>query len=67
MDEGGRLGQGLKLATNSFTFTDTTGLAQVLHEWYGLKVVVQSAGVPNQYILYVSPKGERNLCQSYVN
>jgi ubiquinol-cytochrome c reductase cytochrome b subunit len=53
MDDGARVGQGLKLCTNSFTFEDTTRLAVVLNELYGLKAVVQSAGVPNQYIIYI--------------
>jgi len=41
MDDGGRLGSGLKLATNSFTFADTTRLVQVLHDLYGIKAAVQ--------------------------
>lgn len=53
MDDGGRLGYGLKLATNSFSFADTTRLVQVLNDLYGIKASVQSAGVPNQYIIYV--------------
>lgn len=53
MDDGGRLGYGLKLATNSFTFADTTRLVQVLNDLYGIKASVQSAGVPNQHIIYV--------------
>ena len=53
MDDGGRLGSGLKLATNSFSFEDCFLLASVLYEKYGIKASVQSAGVPNQHILYV--------------
>lgn len=53
MDDGGRVGYGLKLATNSFTFADTTRLVQILHNLYGIKATVQSAGVSNQYVIYV--------------
>jgi len=53
MDDGGRVGQGLKLATNCFTFKDCTRLALTLYELYGLKAVVQSAGHPNQYVIYI--------------
>lgn len=53
MDDGGRVGYGLKLATNSFTFEDTTRLSLVLSELYGIKSSVQKAGVPNQYHIYI--------------
>lgn len=52
-DDGARVGQGLKLCTNCFTFEDNTRLAMVLNKKYGLKAVVQSAGVPNQYHIYI--------------
>jgi LAGLIDADG DNA endonuclease family len=53
MDDGGRVGYGLKLATNSFTFADTTRLVQILHNLYEIKASVQSAGVSNKYVIYV--------------
>jgi hypothetical protein len=53
MDDGGRIGYGLKLATNSFTFEDTTRLSLVLYELYGIKSSVQKAGVHNQYHIYI--------------
>lgn len=53
MDDGSRVGSGLKLCTNSFSFEDITGLTLVLKELYGIISSVQSAGVPNQYILYI--------------
>ena len=52
-DDGARVGAGLKLCTNCFTFEDTTRLAMILHEKYGLKAVVQSAGALNQYHIYI--------------
>ena len=53
MDDGGRVGSGLKLATNSFTFADSLRLVRVLHDLYGLKASVQSAGVRDQYHIYI--------------
>lgn len=53
MDDGGRVGQGLKLATNSFTYEDCFRLSEVLFKLYDLKTSVASAGVTNQYVIYV--------------
>jgi hypothetical protein len=53
MDDGGRVGYGLKLATNSFSYGDCTRLSLIIYEQYGIKSSVQSAGVPNQYIIYI--------------
>jgi len=53
MDDGGRVGNGLKLATNSFTFEDTSRLALILTQLYDIKATVQKTGVPNQYHIYI--------------
>jgi len=53
MDDGVRAGSGLKLATNSFTFEDCLRLVNVLNSKYGLKASMQSAGTPNQYVIYI--------------
>lgn len=53
IDDGGRVGKGLKLSTNSFTFSDNLLLVQVLYELYNLKATVQSAGVPGQHHIYI--------------
>ncbi len=53
MDDGGRVGKGLKLATNSFTFEDTTRLTDVLFKLYGIKATTQKTGVVNQYHIYI--------------
>jgi hypothetical protein len=45
---------GLKLATNSFSLKDCEYLADLLNQKYNLKASVQSAGVKNQYIIYIS-------------
>lgn len=53
MDDGSRVGKALKLSTNCFTHEDNLWLADFLTKKYGIKVSVQSAGVPGQYHLYV--------------
>lgn len=53
MDDGGRMGYGLKLATNSFTFGDVSRLSLILHELYGIKSTVQKSGIPGQYHIYI--------------
>lgn len=54
MDDGGAVSAGLKLATNSFTRTDVEFLCSVLYSKYGLVAIVHSAGVPNQYSIYIN-------------
>ena len=63
MDDGARVGSGLKLSTNSFTFEDATRLVLVLNRLYGLKCSVQSAGHLNQYIIYIWSESMTNLRQ----
>jgi ubiquinol-cytochrome c reductase cytochrome b subunit len=53
MDDGSKVGSGLKLCTNSFTYTECMLLVTVLYENFTLKATVQSAGVPNQYHIYI--------------
>lgn len=68
-DEGGRVGSGLKLSTNSFSFEDTTRLALVLHDLYGIKSSVQKTGVEGQFNLYIwseSMQIVRDLVKPYM-
>jgi len=53
MDDGARMGKGLKLCTNSFTFSDCTRLTNLLYDFYNIKATVQSAGLPDQYHIYI--------------
>lgn len=53
MDDGGKVGSGLKLATNSFSYEDCVFLTNVLYNNFKLKSTVQSAGAPNQYHIYI--------------
>ena len=53
IDDGRRVGSGLKLCTNCFTFQECIQLSLILFNLYEIKSTVQSRGVPNQYIIYV--------------
>lgn len=52
-DDGGKVGQGLKLATNSFIYEDCKYLANILQVKYNLKTSVQLTGVKNQFNIYI--------------
>nr|YP_010470486.1 LAGLIDADG endonuclease [Inonotus hispidus]UVF37974.1 LAGLIDADG endonuclease [Inonotus hispidus] len=53
MDDGCKVGSGLKLCTNSFTYSDCILVVKVLFDNFHLKATIQSAGKNNQYHLYV--------------
>ena len=53
MDDGGKVGNGLKLSTNSFNYSDCTILVKVLYDNFNLKCSIQSAGKDNQFIIYI--------------
>jgi ubiquinol-cytochrome c reductase cytochrome b subunit len=53
MDDGTKLGSSLKFDTNSFTYSECLLLVKVLHENFNLKASIQSAGVENQYVIYL--------------
>ena len=53
MDDGAKVGKGLKLSTNSFTYSECLILIKALSENFNLKASIQSAGAPNQYIIYI--------------
>lgn len=53
MDDGGKVGQGLKLSTNSFSYSDCNLLVEVLYKKFNVKASVQSTGVYNQYNIYI--------------
>lgn len=53
MDDGTKVSKGLKLCTNSFTYSDCLLLIEALNNNFALKSSIQSAGVPNQYNIYI--------------
>lgn len=57
MDDGGWIpNRGIKLATNCYNLSDVKRLSSILEKKYGLSVAVHSAGVLNQYIIYLPKK-----------
>ena len=53
MDDGSKVGGGLKLCTNSFSFADCNFLATLLYKNFNLKASVQSASAKDQYHIYI--------------
>jgi hypothetical protein len=61
MDDGSKVGSGLKLCTNSFTYEDCNLLVNTLYYNFNLKSTIQSAGIPNQYVIYILKESMDNL------
>ena len=53
MDDGAKVGQGLKFCTNSFSYNDCLILVKALNCNFNIKASIQSAGIKNQYIIYI--------------
>ena len=53
MDDGSKVGKGLKFSTNSFAYKDCLKLVNALYENFGIKSSIQSAGANNQHIICV--------------
>ena len=53
MDDGCKVGKGLKLCTNSFTYSECNFLVKILYDNFNIKASVQSAGVDNQFHIYI--------------
>jgi ubiquinol-cytochrome c reductase cytochrome b subunit len=69
MDDGAKVSKGLKLCTNSFTYSECLLLIKALHNNFNLKASVQSAGSKDQYILYIwkeSMNDLRNIVSPYI-
>ena len=70
MDDGRKIGEGLKLATNSFSYSDCNFLVKVLYENFKLKATVQSASIPNQNHIYIWKESMsllRDIVKPYVH
>lgn len=62
MDDGGRSGAGLKLATNNFTYIECERLKLALIE-KNLKVSIHKTGVKNQYNQYIHKSSKPQLIE----
>lgn len=70
MDDGCKSGSGLKLATNSFSYSDCILLIKMLYENFNLKSSIQLSGVENQFIIYIWKESiplVREIVQPYVH
>lgn len=69
MDDGAKVGNGLKLSTNSFSYNDCLVLIKALNSNFNIKASIQSAGSKNQYIIYIwkeSMNDLRNTVSQYI-
>lgn len=69
MDDGAKVGKGLKFSTNSFTYNECLILVKALNDNFNIKASIQSAGSNNQYIIYIwkeSMDDLRNIVSPYI-
>ena len=61
MDDGAKVGKGLKFSTNSYTYDDCIILIKALNDNFNLKASIQLAGASNQYIIYIWKESMEDL------
>ena len=61
MDDGAKSSSGLKLSTNSFSYTELELLCFVLKNKYSLSCSIQSTGVKYQWVIYIKAESMQNL------
>jgi ubiquinol-cytochrome c reductase cytochrome b subunit len=61
MDDGSKVGKGLKLSTNSYTYWDCLLLVNVLFKNFHLKASIQNSGKKDQYIIYIWTESMKDL------
>lgn len=66
MDDGSKVGSGLKICTNSFMYEDLVFAQEIFKQKFNLNPSIHSAGVKDQYILYFK-KSEMNLLRTIVS
>jgi ubiquinol-cytochrome c reductase cytochrome b subunit len=69
MVDGNKVGNSLKLCTNSFTFDECIRIIHILKNNFGLKASIQSAGKKDQYLVYIlkeSMVNLRNIVSPYI-
>lgn len=60
-DDGSKVNKGIKLCTNSYTYSECLFLTEVLYKNFNLKSSIQSSGIKNQYIIYIWKESMDNL------
>jgi hypothetical protein len=53
MGDGAKVGKGLKLSTNSFSYKDCLLIIKALENNFNIKASIQSAGNKDQYLIYI--------------
>jgi hypothetical protein len=53
MDDGGKVGSGLKLATNNFKLEEIKILIKILKNKFNIYSTYQKTGVKDQYHIYI--------------
>ena len=69
MDDGCKVGKGLKFSTNSFSYNECLILVKALNDNFNLKASVQSAGSNDQHVIYIwkeSMNDLRNIVSPYI-
>ena len=61
MDDGSKSSAGIKISTNNFSYNEVKILSFFLNNKYNLSTNLHSAGVPNQYVIYIPKKDVYNL------
>jgi hypothetical protein len=56
MDDGGKVGSGLKLCTNNFTLNEINYLKNIIYKLYNINCSIHKTGAINQYNLYITSK-----------
>lgn len=69
MDDGGKVYNSIKLATNCFHYNDVLYLVNILYNKYNIKSTINKTGKINQYNIYIlneSMPDLTNLVKPYI-
>lgn len=61
MNDGAKVGKGLKFLTNSYTYNDCLILIKALNDNFNLKASIQLAGAKDKYIIYIWKESMEDL------
>ena len=69
MDDGAKVGKGVKFCTNSFSYNDCLILIKALNNNFNIKSSIQLQGAKNKYIIYIWKEymdNLRNIVSPYI-
>jgi hypothetical protein len=61
MDDGSKIGNSLKLSTNTFTYNECLILIKALNDNFNIKATIQLTGGKDQYVIYILKQSMTNL------